>query len=578
MFSSLNALLRQLRVILDNRLTVANALDRACRTHPDVPVFNLDEPLPYRRLTGPRITCRQLVNFTNRVSNILIGAGLKRYDRVAVYKTNGPDYFFLALAIIRAGGISVPINPGMDLDSLRYYLNYTGAKFLITDAAVFADKIKHPSALSMIETWIFPDAPPKFPVAHCDLNVLLETASERLTPVSLHRDSDVIIAHTSGTTGYPKGVIATSGTLLRSARSQFTLGPVTSRDKTAVAAPFNHLVTHTGMLSSMLGGLAVFPVTHTAPRAVLDLIDRERITIFFAFPDVYCRMYVEGLNNHDLSSMRTWVGTADTSHSIHKQAFTQKGAFFRLFGKPLLKSIFVDAFGSSEICFAALTRITFSFSKPRLDRLLGTTNPAGPRVRIADEQGRTVPRGQVGRVMVKGPTLFKGYWNHHDRLHGTVYDGWWWTGDIGYRDRLGRFYHLDREPDVIPTSGGPVYSLLAEEVLMNHPDVSEVSVFGVPATDGKQKAVAVVNGRDGCEIDAGALRLWTNERLKLSGPIAEVVLTRPEDVPRGLTGKVLKRVLRDQYAARHAKEATKTKFSALRIEVAGPPLARAERV
>jgi acyl-CoA synthetase (AMP-forming)/AMP-acid ligase II len=310
------------------------------------------------------------------------------------------------------------------------------------------------------------------------------------------------------------------------------------------------------MLSAMLAGLNVWPITRTEPRAVMDLIERERITIFFAFPDVYCRMYLEGFEHYDFSSMRTWVGTADTSHSIHKKAFTQKGAFLRFFGKPLLRSIFVDAFGSSEICFAALTRITFSFSKPRLDRLLGTTNPAGPRVRIADEDGRTIPRGQIGRVMVKGPTLFKGYWNSHDRLHGTMHDGWWWTGDIGYRDRLGRFYHLDRATDVIQTAQGAVYSLLAEEVLINHPEVSEVSVFGVPAAGGQQAAIAVVNARSGCAPNPLTLRLWTNERLKLSAPIADVFVVQPDEVPRGLTGKVLKRVLREQYAAQAAQPST----------------------
>ena len=556
MFSSTKVLARQLGVILDKRLTVATALDRVCDTHPDQFAFNLDQELPYRELSGPRITCRQLRSFANRVSNILLDAGLKRYDRVAVCKTNGPDYFFLALAIIRAGGISVPINSGMDLESLQYYLNYTGAKFLITDAALFASKIKDPARLPMVERWIFPDAPADFAAPHCDLNALLETVSEDFAPVKLSRDSDVIIAHTSGTTGYPKGVIATSGTLLRSARCQYTLGPVTGKNRTAIAAPFNHLVTHTGMLSAMLAGLNVWPVARTEPHAVMELIERERITIFFAFPDVYSRMYLEGLDDYDFSSMRTWVGTADTSHSIHKKAFTQKGAFLRLFGKTVLRSIFVDAFGSSEICFAALTRISFSFSKPRLDRLLGTTNPAGPRVRIADEDGRTVPRGRIGRVMVKGPTLFKSYWNSHDRLHGTMYDGWWWTGDIGYRDRLGRFYHLDRATDVIQTTQGPVYSLLAEEVLMNHPEVSEVSVFGVPSADGKQAAIAVVNARTGCAPNPLSLRLWTNERLKLSAAITEVFVVQPDEVPRGLTGKVLKRVLRTQYATQVAQRST----------------------
>jgi acyl-CoA synthetase (AMP-forming)/AMP-acid ligase II len=180
--------------------------------------------------------------------------------------------------------------------------------------------------------------------------------------------------------------------------------------------------------------------------------------------------------------------------------------------------------------------------------------------------------------MVKGPTLFKGYWNSHDRLHGTMYDGWWWTGDIGYRDRWGRFYHLDRATDVIYTAQGPVYSLLAEEVLMNHPDVGEVSVFGVPTADGKQKAIAVVNARAGREIDTASLRVWTNELLRLSGPIADILAVDLDEVPRGLTGKVLKRVLREQYAVLNAKQSTNTEYVPMGLTAARATAAIAEKV
>src|SRR5713226_1277765 len=145
----------QLAVILDRGLTAAKALDRACRTHPDRPFFHLDAPLPYQRLRGTSISCRQLRSFANRVSNALKLAGLQRHDRVAVFKTNAPDYFFLALAIIRAGGIAVPINPGMRLADLQFYLNYTGATFLITDRDLYEERILAPGNCPGIAAWIF---------------------------------------------------------------------------------------------------------------------------------------------------------------------------------------------------------------------------------------------------------------------------------------------------------------------------------------------------------------------------------------------------------------------------------------
>jgi acyl-coenzyme A synthetase/AMP-(fatty) acid ligase len=495
-----------------------------------------------------------LLDFVNRVGNVLRDAGMKRYDRVAIWKTNSPDYYFLASAVIKAGGIAVPINGGMGLEDLRYYLGHTGAKLLVTDAQTVVERIKAPSALPMVQSWLFPKAPTAFGAPHIELDTAIEAASDDLEPTRLDRDTDIMIVHTSGTTGFPKGVLKSSASFLAGSRLQRLVAPLSKGARVVLATPFNHVVTQLGLFTCLLLRMPTWLVSHFDAREVLALIERIKANIFGGFPDKYLALYETGLDGHDLSSMRLWVNVADTAHDVHMRAFCQKGTLLRLFGRRVVRgSMFMDTLGSSEVGGPALTRIVTPFSRPDLSRNVGRTSMFGPKLKITDAEGQPVPRGTIGRFMVTGPTMFKGYWNAHDKLHGTVNDGWWWTGDLGYRDRAGRYHHVDRAADVIHTRKGPSYTLVIEEVCMAYPDVSEAAVIGLPHPDQGEVPVAVVYPRAGHTIDADACRAWVNERVtRCAMGLQRVIVVQPNEIPRGLTGKVLKRVLRERYEAMFA--------------------------
>lgn len=543
-------MLHGLRALFGSGLNAANAVDFAAARYPDLPIFHLDVPLPYRGLGDGPITPGMLLDFVNRVGNILRDAGMKRYDRVAIWKTNAPDYYFIACAIIKAGGIAVPINGGMALDDLRYYLGHTGAKLLVTDAQTVAERIKSPSALPMVQTWIFPQAPAAFAAPYVSIDAQLETASADLRAIEMDGDSDTMIVHTSGTTGFPKGVLTTSSSLLAGIRLQRLVTPLSQGARVVVVTPFNHVVTHLGLFTCLLLKMPVWLVSKFKAKDTLALLARTNASIFAGFPDKYLALYEEGLDSYDLSSMRLWVNLADAAHDVHMRAFCRQGTMLRIFGRRVMRgSVFMDTLGSSELGGPALTRFVFPFSKSDLSRNVGRTSIFGPKLRIADEEGRPVPRGTIGRFMVRGPTLFKGYWNAHEKLHGTMYNGWWWTGDLGYRDRAGRYHHVDRASDVIHSQHGPVYTLLIEEVCMAHPDVSEAAVIGLRHPERGEVPVAVVYPRAGHAIDPEACRAWVNERVtRCAMGLERVLVVTPTDIPRGLTGKVLKRVLRERHA------------------------------
>jgi acyl-coenzyme A synthetase/AMP-(fatty) acid ligase len=545
--------LNRLRLVLDGSLTPANALDKACAAHPDAAIFHPDAESAFAALRGRAITARQLFAFAAGLGGLLHDAGMRAGDRVAIVKTNHVDYFFLVLAVIRAGGVAVPINPGIRGERLERYLRHTGARIVLTDAPTFEACVGDPARMPSVEAWGFPAAPPGFGAPHLAIDSALGGSGAEMPPARLRRDDPVVIAHTSGTTGFPKGVVSTSGTLASGIKGHYVDEPVTTGNRTGIAGHYNHLVYQSGLFATLLSSMPVWTLDPHDAVGALRAIERERLNFFFAFPDVYLRMYHEGLAGHDLGSIRIWVSTADASHDVHMRAFCRTGAYLRVLGVPLVRSAYIEVLGSTEVGSAALRRIRLPFARPRSDRPIGRRAPGGPRVRIAREDERTEWRpGAVGRVEVRGPAVFAGYWDEATMRPAPRERPWAWTGDVGYRDRLGAFHHLDRAVDVVATRAGPVYTLPAEEVLLRHPDVGEVAVIGLAHPDGGEVPVAVAHARPGATLDGDEFLRWARGRLAPATPLAEVIVVAPAEMPRGLTGKVLKRELRERYADRFA--------------------------
>lgn len=549
------------RFLFDKKLTVCNLIDKAAALYGSRPLLYFAPALHY---AGVRqgMSAAQARDFMNRVSNVLTEhAGLQRYDRVAIYKENAADYFLFGLAAIRAGGISVPINGGMGRAELLQYLQYTGAAVLITDRSRYEQMRDDLATLPGLQRVLLTDA--AAPATALDLTRLIATASERFEAVEPAADEDVLLVHTSGTTGFPKGVIHTSGSLVAGVKGQLRFRHYFSDGDVAVnAAPANHFVYFLGMLSAIASNSRVWLAGDTSARHVLGLIARERLSIVFSFPHTFLSMQELGLHNFRLDSVRMWMSAADSSHEAHIREFTRHGALLRLFGRKLLGSMYVDSMGSSEVGFGAINRFSFSFSR-KFNRYIGRSSSVGPRVKIADEQGRRLKAGQIGYFMVKGPTLFKGYWNAHDKLHGVVRDGWWRTGDIGFANGNNGYYHLDRATDVISTPNGDVHSLLVEEHVLKFPGVLEAVVLARDAGNGYHEPFAVVQLAASAPGIASEILDWANSRLSEKDRLAGLTIVGREGIPRGLTGKVLKRAMRASAMGASAMGASAMGASAL---------------
>jgi acyl-coenzyme A synthetase/AMP-(fatty) acid ligase len=539
---------QRLGFIFDKSLSAANFIDRSIDRYGDRCFLTFAEPLLLDK-SYSQMMASELLAAVNRCSNVLAERGTERHTRVAIWKANSPDYFVYGNAVIRAGGIAVPINGGMQVDTLIAYLNYAGAKILITDCERFdrLDAAGFRAHCRTLETVFVTDGVRD---GCLSMPALMAAAGGAFRPVRLSSDDDILIVHTSGTTGTPKGVLHTNGSFVAGLKGILKMSAWVSRDERLLGAmPYNHYIAFQTIGAALVTGNNGLLVSMPTAPLMLNLIQKFRPAAIFSFPHVYVEMYDHGMKDHDLSSVKLWMAGADSSHEAHIREFVKNGSMIKLFGKTLLPSLYIDTLGTSEVGFPAFRRISSKYST-LFSRCIGRSMSAGPRVKVADEHGDVLAPMQVGRLMVKGATLFKGYWNAHERLHGVVKDGWWWTGDLGYRDRKGRYFHLDRDVDLVRTRYGDLSTLLLEEHILKHPSVSEAVVVARTLADGDTVPHVYVQVRRGALATVSELLRWTKAGLPAdTAPVAEHIslqLIESRQIPRGLTGKILKRELRRQ--------------------------------
>jgi acyl-coenzyme A synthetase/AMP-(fatty) acid ligase len=278
-----------------------------------------------------------------------------------------------------------------------------------------------------------------------------------------------------------------------------------------------------------------------------------------AFPYVYMRLAAEDLDAYDLTSMKLWSTGADKAHASHIARLIRYGGLRVRPGGPK-GSVFVDSYGSTEIGAGGIVQVWTPGSQP-VPCLQGKPLPTQFDVRIVDEHWRDVPRGREGRIVVRSTTHFEGYWNDHGTWAEYRHDGWWWGGDVGRIGSRGHLFFLDREADSVRTATGIVRTLPVEERLLEHPAVMEAAVFQrtTDARTGLGEAVAWVvpkGAMTAADVAAMAdraevmplekeLRTWADAALPRPHQLAEVKVVPLESMPFGVTGKILKRQLRE---------------------------------
>lgn len=551
--------------------------DRAARRHGGRTLFTACTAtawrLPGRDSVGSDTdwSAVRIRDTADAVGGALRHLGVEVGGRVAILKPNHLDIHLFILAAVRAGAVAAPMNGSLDPAHVGPYLTALGARHLITDAGTLRRVLGDGGGLGVVEQVVVAERRPPHGRTE-ELEMLLARAhpDARLTwiedalaaapplerPVPRSANAPFCIVHTSGTTGFPKAVILTSGAQSHAIRGWLCYVPAAPRvDRAYLAVPNNHQAVILTFHALLLLGLRAH-WTAGYDRDGFDAAGTVRAlrtggyTGFFGFPVTYTALKEEDLGSLRRSRMRIWATTADASHEAIIRRFVAVGWVFRSVGIPLAGSLFLDAQGSSEVGTPSVLRYYTRFTR-RFGRRIGRpgSTPFGPHIRITGASGERVRGSGAGRLEVRGRSLFTGYWNDPERTEASVKDGWFFTGDVARYSSDGHIVQLDREVDVIRTSTGPIYSLPMEEVIHHHPAVHDVCVYGARQPNGFQLPAAAVALRRGAAISEAELLSVLNEALGATGRLSRIEILPWSAFPMGVTGKTLKRVFRERSEA-----------------------------
>ncbi|MFJ4520653.1 type I polyketide synthase [Streptomyces sp. NPDC088810] len=477
---------------------------------------------------------------TRRLAGHLVRLGLRRGDRVALCLGNSVAMVEGYLAVVRAGGVGVPVNPRSAPAELEYLLADSGARFVLagaSDAVTFLQVVSNTAPDTTVLVAGTTEVPPG---AHA-YDDLAATDPGTPAPDDLGLDEVAWMFYTSGTTGRPKGVLSTQRNCLWSVAASYVPIPdLRPDDRVLWPLPLFHSLSHIACVLSVTSVGATARLTDgTSADDVLDLLRTERATFLAGVPTTYHHLVATarrtGLSLPDLRI--GLVGGAVTGSELRR-------SFEETFGVPL-----VDAYGSTETCGA------ITMNPPdgaRVEGSCGLPVP-GVDVRIVDpETGRDVPAGQEGEVWVSGPNVMVGYHNSPEATRAALRDGWFRTGDLARRDEAGYFTVCGRLKDLIIRGGENIHPDEVEAVLRTAPGVADAGVAGAAHdTLGEVPVAWLVPGPDG--LDLAAVLAHCRARLsayKIPERIHEVAA-----VPRTASGKIVRRLLAAQpYWPRHTAD------------------------
>jgi long-chain acyl-CoA synthetase len=476
------------------------------------------------------LTWSELDARVDKVVAALSALGLSKGDRIATMLDNGVEIIELYHAVARAGFVAVPLSPLLRGDGLVNLLVDSGAKVLITMHRLVdaVDQVRDRVATVPGDGYLLVDGEAPGYRSYHEL-VGGEDPIEP-QPVAIDRDDPFNIVYSSGTTGLPKGIVHT-----HEIREAYGTGFTAS-----YRIHPESVILHSGSLVFNGAFLTLMPWFYLGctfvlmpsfdPAAVVDAIDRHGVTHMLVVPSqVIALLATEGFDADRCATLEMLCSLGAPLHLEHKQEIDRR-----------LPGRFYELYGLTEGFITILDRDDFR-QKP------GSVGVPPPlyEMRIVDDDGVDLPAGEVGEIVGRGPITTPGYWNRPDLTAEALKDGWLYSGDLGYVDDDGFLYLVDRKKDLIISGGVNVYPRDIEEVIVQHPDVVDVAVFGVDDARWGETPVAAVRIRPGSSADPAALQAWVNERVSRFQKVREVQVR--SEFPLSVAGKTLRRVLKSEY-------------------------------
>ncbi|HEV2760363.1 MAG TPA: AMP-binding protein [Acidimicrobiales bacterium] len=498
----------------DRPHTIVEALDRAVRLFPDVVALETPEG---------DVTYAEFAELVEGAVERLGEEGLEPGDRLAVCLRNGLDIAVAIWAAARAGLVFVGLSIRLAPTQWAYMLSHSGASLALGHPE-FSDGLLRAGAEAGM-------------------------AAERVREVGDHltgrrrpwrgaaapfpdEDSTYAVIYTSGTTGRPKASRMVHRGTMHSAIAYVRTLALTPGDRTAIVFPLYYVTGHVAQITPMMlvGGTSV-TVADVVPREFVQLIGQRRITYLMVVPSIWpLLLRVPGFGWPELAHVEIGAFGGSPVPISTIAALRERMPQLRLY----------DAYGLTETHSPATILLDSEFR--RKPGSVGRPLPCAD-VRVVDDDGRDVPGGEAGELLLRGPMVTTGYFGDEAATEAALTDGWLHSGDYARVDEEGYVFILDRKKDMIMRGGNKVYSVELEYLLVSHPDIAEAAVFGVPDRLAYESVATYVVPAAGRTVDPATVQQWVARHM------ADFAVPRHirvvDTIPRNRTGKIDKLALRE---------------------------------
>jgi long-chain acyl-CoA synthetase len=472
---------------------------------------------------------------SNQVAGSLQAAGVRRGDRVGLMLPNVPQFVIAYYGILKAGAVVVPMNVLLRAPEVAFYVGDSKAKGLITWEDFAEEAMKGIAELSRVATYVVnKPGSEALPPGARSFTELLQGGSPAFDMVPTDPDDTAVVLYTSGTTGKPKGAELTHFNLFMCCQVGADRLIDFREDDVALAVlPLFHSFGQSNVMNtSLYAGGTITLVPRFDVDKVMEVIQRDRVTIFAGVPTMYfALLHHPRAGHYDISTLRLCVSGGAAMPGEVMKAFEKK------FGATIL-----EGYGLSE------TSPSASFNRSQEERkFLSIGKPIwGVEMRIHNENDEPMEPGQenVGEIVIRGHNVMKGYFKQPEATAEAMRNGWFHSGDMGYVDAEGFFFIVDRKKELIIRGGFNVYPREVEEVLYAHPAVQEAAVIGIPDEKLGEEVKAVVALKQGDMATEEELIAWCKERVTAYKYPRSVQFV--DTLPKGPTGKILKKELKAQ--------------------------------
>lgn len=464
--------------------------------------------------SGRSFTYHQLFESAKKAAQLLhTEFSVKEGDRVALLAQNELESVVLFFALHRLGATLVPVNFRLTKREVDHILDDSGAKLVIFQKAFF-EQVSHRT-----ERLLDMD----------DFAVDLQKQNPFLETYLSHDETAALILYTSGTTGSPKGAILSHRMLFWNSINTSLRLNITQSDATVIFLPFFHTGGWNVLTTPFLhrGARIILLKKFDADR-ILELSAREKCTLLFGVPTTMDLMAQSPLfKESDLSSIRYAIVGGEPMPLPLIEIWNQKSI-------PVRQGYGLTEFGPN----------VFSLNEEDAVRKMGSIGFPNFYIeaKVVDEQGRELGSDEIGELVLKGPMAMSGYWRNEKATHETLRDGWLYTGDLVRRDQEGYYFVVGRKKDMFISGGENVYPPEVEQVLRSHPEVRECAVIGIPDEKWGEVGCAFVVAPALAEAELRQHCLKNLAKFKIPKEIYFVT-----GLPKGDSGKILKRELKDQY-------------------------------